>query len=120
MNTLQRHITTKLDRKTLEREISYIQHEDSAGILLNGVNHIYARITFNCEWEQQSNLEGSPEDVHDVINEVMEYEPKLLIPNIDNHVFSTDEGIDDNGANDEEQELSVNVGGVIVRPCLMD
>jgi hypothetical protein len=51
MNTLQQNITTKLDRKTLEREISYIQHEDSAGILLNGVNHIYARITFHRERE---------------------------------------------------------------------
>jgi hypothetical protein len=65
-------------------------------------------------------LERLPEDVHDVIDEVMEYEPESLVPNIDDHVFSNDEGIDDNGAYDEEQELSVNVGGVIVRPCLMD
>ena len=65
-------------------------------------------------------MKGLPEDVHDVINEVMEYEPESLVPNIDDHVFSNDEGIDDNGADDEEQELSVDVGGVIVRPCLMD
>jgi hypothetical protein len=50
-----KNITTKLDWKTLDREISYIQHEDSSGILLNGVNHIYARIAFNREREQQSN-----------------------------------------------------------------
>jgi hypothetical protein len=65
-------------------------------------------------------LERLPEDVHDVIDEVMEYEPESLVPNIDDHVFSNDEGIDDNRAYDEEQELSVNVGGVIVQPCLMD
>jgi len=50
----------------------------------------------------------------------LQRQPESLVPNIDDHVFSTDEGIDDNGADDEEQELSVNVGGVIVRPCLMD
>jgi hypothetical protein len=38
--TLQPLITTKLDRKKLEKEILFIQHEDSAGILLNGVNHV--------------------------------------------------------------------------------
>jgi hypothetical protein len=40
---LQGIITTKLDRKKLNRETTFIQHEDSAGILLNGVNHIYAQ-----------------------------------------------------------------------------
>ncbi len=52
----------------------------------------------------------------------MEYEPKSLVPNIDDHVFTNEEGIDDNGADDEneEQDLSVDVGGEMVRPCLMD
>jgi hypothetical protein len=49
MMTLQGNIKTKLDRKILEREMTYIQHEDSAGILLNGVNHIYGRIAFHRE-----------------------------------------------------------------------
>jgi hypothetical protein len=45
-----------------------------------------------------------------------------LVPNIDDHVFTNEEGIDDNGADDddEEQDLSVDVGGEMVRPCLMD
>ena len=52
----------------------------------------------------------------------LEYEPKSLVPNIDDHVFTNEEGIDDNGADDEneEQDLSVDVGGEMVRPCLMD
>ena len=52
----------------------------------------------------------------------MEYEPESLVPNIDDHVFTNEEGIDDNGADDEneEQDLSVDVGGEMVRPCLMD
>ena len=120
MMTLQGNIKTKLDRKRLEREMTYIQHEDSAGILLNGVNHIYGRIAFHRERERQSNLEQLPENLHDIIDEVMEYEPKLLVPNIDDHIFSDEEGIDDNGADDEEQDLAVDVGGEMVRPCLMD
>ena len=71
----------------------YIQHEDSTGILLNNVNHMYGRITFNREREQQSNLEELPENVHVVIDEVMEYEPESLVPNIDDHIFSDEEGI---------------------------
>ena len=40
MMSLHGQITTKLDRKRLDRETTFIQHEDSAGILLNvnGVN----------------------------------------------------------------------------------
>ena len=43
MMSLHGQITTKLDRKKLDRETTFIQHEDSAGILLNGVNHIYGQ-----------------------------------------------------------------------------
>jgi hypothetical protein len=41
MRTLEYKITTKLDRTKLDRETTFIQHEDSVGGLLNGVNHIY-------------------------------------------------------------------------------
>jgi hypothetical protein len=50
----------------------------------------------------------------------MEYKPKLLVPNIDDHTFTNDEGIDEDGDEDEEQELAVNVGDEMLRPCLMD
>ena len=49
MVLLQVLITTKLDWKKLDQETSFIQHEDSAGILLNSVNHIYDRIQLNHE-----------------------------------------------------------------------
>jgi hypothetical protein len=40
MMSLHGQITTNLDRKKLDRETTFIQHEDLAGILLNvnGVN----------------------------------------------------------------------------------
>ena len=52
MMTLGGLITTKLDRKKLDWETTFIQHEDSAGLLLNGVNHIYGRISVSREREQ--------------------------------------------------------------------
>jgi len=44
-------ITTKLDRKKLDRETTFIQHEGSAGLLLNGVKHNYGRISVSREQE---------------------------------------------------------------------
>ena len=121
MTTLQGRITTKLNRKKLERETSYIQHEDSAGMLLNGVNHMYGRITLNRERERMTNTDGLHDDgVDDVIDEVMEYEPESLVPNIDDVIFASDDGVDDDGADDEEEDLAINVSGEVQRPCLMD
>jgi hypothetical protein len=42
MRTLEYKITTKLDQTKLDKETTFIQHEDLAGILLIGVNHIYS------------------------------------------------------------------------------
>ena len=78
MMSLHRLITTKLDRKKLDRETTFIQHEDSAGILLNWVNHIYGRISVSWEREQTNNNNNVPEGINDVINEVMEYEPGIF------------------------------------------
>ena len=50
----------------------------------------------------------------------MEYEPKILVPDIDDHVFTNEDGIDDDGADDEEQEMTMEISGVMTRPCLMD
>ncbi len=51
MMTLGGLITTKLDRKKLDRETTFIQHEGSAGLLLNGVKHNYGRISVSREQE---------------------------------------------------------------------
>jgi hypothetical protein len=51
MMTLGRLITTKLDRKKLDQDMTFILHEDLAGILINGVNHIYGRISISREQE---------------------------------------------------------------------
>ncbi len=92
MMTLSGLLTTKLGRKKLDQETTFIQHEDSAGILINGVNHNYGQISVSREQERSSN---------DVINEIMEYEPKILVPNINDHVFSNEDSINDDGDNDD-------------------
>jgi hypothetical protein len=73
-------ITTKLNRKKLDKETTFIQHKDLAGILLNWVNHIYGQISVSREREQSSKKDKVPEGINNVINEIMEYEPKIFGP----------------------------------------
>ena len=120
MMSLHGRITTKLDRKMLDHETTFIQHEDSAGILLNGVNHIYGQISVSRERERTNNHDNVPEGLNDVIDEVMEYEPEILVPNIDDHMFTNEDGVDDNGMDDKEQEMTMEIDGLMMRPCLMD
>ena len=35
-------------------------------------------------------------------------------------MFSNEDGIDYDGADDEEQEMTMEISGVMTRPCLMD
>ena len=55
-----------------------------------------------------------------MIDKVMEYEHKILATDIDDHVFTSEDGVDDNGMDDEEQEMTMEIGGLMTRPCLMD
>jgi hypothetical protein len=102
----------------LETTFIFIQHKDSAGILLKGVNHIYGRISVSWEREQTNNNDNVPKGINNVINEVMEYEPEILVPDIDDHVFTNEDGVDDDGSDDEEQEMTMKIGGLMTRPCL--
>ena len=68
MMSLHGQILIKLDRKKLDRETTFIQHEDLAGILLNGVNHIYGQISVSRERERTNNNDKVPEGINDVID----------------------------------------------------
>jgi hypothetical protein len=50
----------------------------------------------------------------------MEYEPEMLVPNIDDHIFPDDDEIDDEIGNDEEEVTLMNDAGIVGRPCLID
>ena len=66
-------------------------------------------------------MEGLHKDsVNDVIDEVMEYEPESSVPNIDDVIFASDDGVNDDGADDEDDDLAINVSGELQRTCLMD
>ena len=120
MMSLHGLITTKIDRTKLQQETTFIQHEDSAGILLNGVNHIYTRISVSREGERRGKSDKVPEGIDDVIDEVMEYEPEIMVPDIDEHVFAPDDDVDEDGGDDDEQDMTMEVGGVVMQPCLMN
>ncbi len=55
-----------------------------------------------------------------MIDEIMEYEPEILVPDIDDHVFSNEDSIDDDGADNEEQEITMEISAVMTKPCLLD
>ena len=67
------------------------------------------------EWHDKA-----PKGITNVIDKIMEYEPKILVPDIDNHVFSNEDGIGDDEADNEEQEMTMEISGVMKRLCLMD
>ena len=105
--SLQPLLPTKLDRKKLDQETTYIQHKDSASVLLNGVNKIYGRINLAKEHKQDG--------INDVINEVTECKSVMLVPNIDDHIFDKDDEVDnDIGEEDEGKSLELQ------RPFLTD
>jgi hypothetical protein len=72
------------------------------------------------EEQQRTNTDKLPEGADNIINEVMEYEPEMLVPNIDDHIFPDDDEIDNETGNDEEEVTLMNDAGIVGRPCLID
>ena len=70
--------------------------------------------------ENEPNNDNVSKGINDVIDEGMKYEPKILVPDIDDHVFTSEDGVDDDGMDDEEQEMMMEIGRLMMRPCLMD
>jgi hypothetical protein len=106
MFELQLLITTKLDKKKLDTETAFIQHKDSARVLLNGVNIIHDRIRTR-EQCKQTHTDELPEGINNVIDEIMEYEPEMWVPDINNHIFDADKN-DDDDIGDDDEEMTIN------------
>jgi hypothetical protein len=64
------HLSTKLDKKKLNTETTFIQHKDSAGVLQFSliVSTIHGRIKTRSH--KRTNTDKLPEGIDDVINEV--------------------------------------------------
>jgi hypothetical protein len=112
MMTLQPLITAKHDRTRLEKETSFIQHDDSVGVLLNGVNHIYGQINVMKDQEKSTTSQdcGVPEGVKDILDKITEYEPEIVVPNMDGHVFEIDNNDDELDGDDDI--IAVEEGGI--------
>ena len=71
------------------------REDDGASQLFNGIQHMYNRInvTKSREKEVMSTV-GIPDNMADVLYEVMDYESsEVIVPNMDDHVFDKeDEG----------------------------
>ena len=44
-----------------------------------------------------------------MIDEIMEYKTEILVPDIDDHMFRNDDGIYDDGDDDKEQEMTMEI-----------
>lgn len=60
-----------------------------------------------------------PDNMTDVLDEVMDYEPTSNVPDMNDHVF--DDESDDGDAADDERDI-VHIEGLVqtVKPCLLD
>ena len=103
--SLENHLTIKLDRTKLDKETHINQENDAAGCLFNGVNHIYNHINTAKAREKDIVDSNIHNNIKNIINEAMEYEPSDdIIQNMNEHSFSSDidedEGDDDNDDDD--------------------
>ncbi len=83
------------------------------------MHHIYNRINLAKSREQEVVGSSIPENMKDVLDKVMDYEPTGIIPYMSEHRSDNNE-LDDKGAM-EEDEQDVGFRSVqLIKPCLLD
>jgi hypothetical protein len=102
MAALENQLKTKLDRTKLDQETCINSDDDAANRLFNGIVHIYNRINQATNQEVNVVADGLPDNVRDVLDEVMEYEPSRNVPDINDHVFDED---NDDEADDNDDAI---------------
>ena len=98
---LENQLKTKLDPKKLDEETRINREDDAANRLFNGVVHIYNRINQLTNLEVNVGGGALPDNVKDVLDEVMEYEPSENVPDINDHVFDGNNEDEDDDNEDE-------------------
>ena len=116
---LENQLKTKLNRKQLDQETRINSEDDAANRLFNRVVHIYNRINQLMNWETNVGGDALPDNVKDVLDEIMEYEPSENVPDMNDHVFD-DNNKDENDDKDDEVITGLEVVTVLSRPCLND
>jgi hypothetical protein len=80
--------------------------------------HIYNRINQATNQDVNVGADSLPENVRDVIDEVMEYEPTEVVPDINDHVF--DGGDEKSDDDDDESITGLLLNTVQKKPCLLN
>ena len=107
-------ITTKLDLTRLDKESLINREDNGASRLFNGIQHMYncINVTKSREKEVASTV-GIPDNMADVLDEVMDYESsKVIVPNMDDHVFDEE---DEGEAMENEDD---NIGQNLKKLCV--
>jgi hypothetical protein len=117
---LENQLKTKLNRKQLDQETRINSEDGAANCLFNGVVHIYNRI--NQLTNREENVGGGTllDNVKDVLDKVMEYEPSENVPDINDLVFDEDNNEDKDDDNDDEVITGLEVVTVQSRLFLSD
>jgi hypothetical protein len=107
-------ITTKLDLTRLDKESMINREDDGASWLFNGIQHMYNRINVTKSREKEVvSTVGIPDNMADVLDEVMDYESsKVIVPNMDDHVFDEE---DEGEAMENEDD---NIGQNLKKLCV--
>ncbi len=104
---LEKQLTTKLDRTRLDKECRINQDNDAVSQLFSRVHHIYNRINVVRNWEQEVVGNSIPDNMKDVLDKVMDYEPSRNTPNMNDHIFD-DEQEEDDADNDEQDMMQID------------
>ena len=107
-------ITTKLDLMRLDKESLINREDNGASRLFNGIQHMYNRINVTKSREKEVvSTVGIPDNMADVLDEVMDYESsKIIVPNMDDHVFDEE---DEGEAMENEDD---NIGQNLKKLCV--
>ncbi len=86
ISALEKELKAKFDRSQLDKETWINCKDDTASHLFNAVFHIYH--CMNVAKRQEEEVVGSslPNNMKDVLEEVMEHEPCEILPDIYNHI----------------------------------
>jgi hypothetical protein len=84
---LDKQLTTKLDRSRLNKELEINQDNVAVSQLFNSAHHIYNCINAAKSREQEVAGNSVPDNMKDVLDEVMDYEPSENVPDMNDHIF---------------------------------
>jgi hypothetical protein len=104
ISSFEKLLTTKLDRSRLDKETRVNRDNDAANLLFNDVAHMYDRIDITKSKEKEVvNTTSIPNNIANVLDEVMDFNSNDDAVNMDDHGF--DEDYEDNADENDDNEF---------------